>query len=161
MLKIFSNHSHNLFKNLFFFSFNPRFSNNEVTETLMQDFSGFSEKSFCDRVKIRLIAGEGGNGLMTFHKDRKTKSGQPNGGDGGKGGDIYLKSTYFHKDFHYIKKYSINGNKGKIGRTQNKDGKCGKDLYYSVPVGTLVSEILSNKKMDSHENYKLILSILY
>lgn len=74
-------------------------------------------------------------------RDRIVKAGAPNGGNGGKGGDIYIKSVKNLFDLSHFKKPVIIGNNGRSGMKEKKDGKCGGDLKISVPIGTLVYEI--------------------
>lgn len=70
-------------------------------------------------------------------------TGAPDGGDGGNGGDIYLKASHHFTDLHMFKSKPIIGNSGKSGGGLGRYGKDGGDLHISVPVGTLISEILS------------------
>jgi len=70
-------------------------------------------------------------------------TGAPDGGDGGKGGDIYLKASEHFTDLHMFKSKGIVGNNGRAGGGKGCFGKDGGDLHISVPVGTLVYEILN------------------
>jgi GTP-binding protein len=94
---------------------------------------------FVDQVKVTLLAGRGGNGCMSFRRERGVPRGGPNGGHGGEGGSIFLVSdeginslVYFH--FHPIHK----ARKGAHGRGSNRHGKKGENLFLKVPVGTVV-----------------------
>jgi GTPase len=66
-----------------------------VTSSVMDSYSNFIERRFVDKVKVKFAAGSGGNGCVSFFRDRNILVGAPDGGDGGRGGDIYLKSTSF------------------------------------------------------------------
>ena len=96
---------------------------------------------FLDRVKILIKAGNGGNGAISFRREKYIAAGGPDGGDGGKGGDIYFivnpdANTLI--DFRYKKKFKAeNGNNGEGAR---KSGKSGEDLYIKVPIGTIIKD---------------------
>lgn len=94
---------------------------------------------FWDEAIIYIKAGKGGDGLVSFHRERYTRWGGPDGGDGGDGGDIYLvavreKNTL--ADYVRLKKFFAED--GKRGGRNKKKGKSGKDLILKVPVGTVV-----------------------
>ena len=97
--------------------------------------------SFIDKARITVRAGNGGNGVVAFHREKYVAAGGPDGGDGGKGGSIILQvddnmSTLM--DFRYKRKYvAPNGADGQGGR---KSGKDGADLVIRVPRGTLVRD---------------------
>lgn len=103
---------------------------------------------FVDVAKIKIKAGNGGDGAVMFHREKYVASGGPDGGDGGKGGDIVFQvdtnmSTL--ADFRYKRKYSAeHGEKGQGGR---KNGKKGKDLIIRVPKGTIIREAESGTIM--------------
>ena len=96
---------------------------------------------FVDKAAIMVRAGKGGNGAVAFHREKYVPAGGPDGGDGGRGGDIIIEvdinmSTLM--DFRYKRKYSAeNGNDGSGG---NRTGKDGKDLAIRVPNGTIIRE---------------------
>ncbi len=96
---------------------------------------------FVDIAKIKIKAGDGGNGAVAFHREKYVASGGPDGGDGGRGGNIVFKvddnlSTL--ADFRYKRKYKAeNGADGSGGR---RSGKRGKDLIIKVPRGTIIRE---------------------
>lgn len=94
---------------------------------------------FTDKAKIFVKAGKGGDGSMSFHREKYVAAGGPDGGDGGKGGSVILKcdghlSTLM--DFKYKKKYQAEN--GKDGAAKRCKGKNGADLFIKVPVGTIV-----------------------
>lgn len=94
---------------------------------------------FVDRVKIRIVAGTGGNGMIAFHREKFVDKGGPSGGDGGRGGSIYFVADSGLNtllDFKFIKK--IVAENGENGGGKNSYGKSAEDLYVKVPVGTVV-----------------------
>lgn len=96
---------------------------------------------FIDKAVIKIKAGDGGNGAVAFHREKYITSGGPDGGDGGKGGDIVFQvddnlSTL--ADFKYKRKYKApNGADGQGGR---RNGRKAEDLIIKVPRGTLIKE---------------------
>lgn len=95
-----------------------------------------------DYVRIKVKAGNGGNGANSFRREKYIAAGGPDGGDGGKGGNIYLKvdpNTSTLLDFKYKKDFRAED--GKNGDGARKTGKSGEDLYISVPIGTIVRDI--------------------
>ena len=96
---------------------------------------------FTDYAKIYAKAGNGGNGAISFRREKYIAAGGPDGGDGGKGGDIYFIVTPDANtliDFRYKKKFKAqNGNNGEGAR---KSGKSGEDLYIKVPIGTIIKD---------------------
>ena len=103
---------------------------------------------FIDKAKIKIRAGNGGNGAVAFHREKYIASGGPDGGDGGKGGDVVFMvddnlSTL--ADFRYKRKYCAkNGNDGQGSR---KNGRTGEDLIIRVPRGTVIRECESGAVM--------------
>ena len=104
--------------------------------------------NFVDRVKITVKAGNGGNGSTSFHREKFVINGGPDGGDGGKGGDILLfADVNMHTllDFRFKSKYTAeNGEDGKANRCT---GKRGEDLLIKVPVGTVIYDDETNRVM--------------
>lgn len=96
---------------------------------------------FVDTAKIRIKAGDGGNGAVTFHREKYVNAGGPDGGDGGKGGNVvFVGDTNISSliDFKYRKRYIAEN--GKNGSGGNCTGKSASDLVIKVPVGTLIRE---------------------
>ena len=96
---------------------------------------------FVDIAKIHLKAGNGGNGAVSFHREKFVAAGGPDGGDGGKGGDIVFKADSNLStlaDFRYKRKYTALS--GENGGTSRCTGKSAPNLVISVPVGTLVKD---------------------
>ncbi|MGE4352630.1 MAG: GTPase ObgE [Oscillospiraceae bacterium] len=97
--------------------------------------------SFVDKATIKVAAGNGGNGVVAFHREKYVAAGGPDGGDGGRGGDIIVSvddhmSTLM--DFRYKRKYAA-GN-GQDGEGKRCSGKDGESLVIRVPRGTLIRD---------------------
>ena len=115
--------------------------------------------TFIDKARVSVKAGTGGNGCVSFHREKYIAAGGPDGGDGGKGGDIVLQvddnlSTLM--DFRYKRKYVAEN--GVDGMGQRKSGRDGKSLVIKVPRGTLVRDLETNeiiKDMSGDEPYIL------
>lgn len=101
---------------------------------------------FTDYVKIYAQAGKGGNGAIAFRREKYVAAGGPDGGDGGKGGDVYFKvdkdaNTLI--EFRYKKKFKAeNGENGEGG---HRFGKSGEDLYIPVPIGTVIKDTATDE----------------
>ena len=96
---------------------------------------------FVDKAAITVKAGKGGNGAVSFHREKYISAGGPDGGDGGRGGSILInvdKNMSTLMDFQYKRKYAA-GN-GADGSGVNKTGKDGKDLVIRVPNGTVIRD---------------------
>lgn len=94
---------------------------------------------FVDEATISVIAGNGGNGCISFRREKHLSSGGPNGGDGGDGGDIYLladENLNTLIDYRFIKTFRAEC--GQNGKSSNCTGKRGNDLTIHVPVGTRI-----------------------
>ena len=101
---------------------------------------------FTDKVKIRLISGRGGNGMVAWRREKYVDKGGPAGGDGGAGGDIFLVAN---EDMSTLTDFTFQSvfkaENGENGRGKNQHGACGKNLYIKVPVGTVVRDVENNK----------------
>ena len=94
---------------------------------------------FVDELEIRVRAGKGGDGCVSFLRDKKTLRGGPNGGDGGDGGDVVLlPTTHCNTLFHLTGRGQFGAPNGGQGLAQNCGGKDAEDLVIEVPVGTVV-----------------------
>ena len=96
---------------------------------------------FLDQVKIFIKAGDGGSGSPSFRREKFIEFGGPDGGDGGKGGSIIIKSERNLNtliDFRYQQHFKAE--RGENGMGKNKTGRGGKDIYLKVPVGTQILE---------------------
>ena len=108
---------------------------------------------FVDYTKIIIKSGNGGNGAHTFRREKYVAAGGPDGGDGGKGGDIYFfvdpdSNTLI--DFRYNKKFKAED--GKNGSGGNCYGKSGNDLHIGVPIGTVIKEADTGKVLADLSN---------
>ncbi|MGZ8903118.1 MAG: Obg family GTPase CgtA [Methylobacter sp.] len=96
---------------------------------------------FVDEVEVRVEAGDGGNGVIGFRREKFIPLGGPDGGDGGDGGSVYLiaaENVNTLADFRY---HSVHrAQRGQNGMSRNCTGKKGEDCYVPVPLGTLVSD---------------------
>ncbi len=102
--------------------------------------------AFVDKARITVRAGNGGNGAVSFHREKYVAAGGPDGGDGGRGGSIILQvdnNMYTLMDFRYKRKYVADN--GADGQGKRKFGKDGQDLIIRVPRGTLVRDAESNE----------------
>ncbi len=94
---------------------------------------------FVDEVTIKTIAGDGGNGVVHFRREKYIPRGGPDGGDGGDGGSVYLvgdNNLNTLADFRHVRTYTAES--GKKGQGRQMTGKSGADLDIHVPVGTLI-----------------------
>ncbi|WP_294588036.1 GTPase ObgE [uncultured Ruminococcus sp.] len=101
---------------------------------------------FVDQAKIYIKAGDGGDGAVSFHREKYVAAGGPDGGDGGKGGDIvFVVDDNISNliDFRYKRKYVAE--KGQNGSGKNCSGRNAQDLVVKVPRGTVVREIKSGR----------------
>ena len=101
---------------------------------------------FTDYVKIIVKSGDGGDGAISFRREKYVAAGGPDGGDGGKGGDVYFTvdpdaNTLI--DFRFKKKFKAES--GKNGEGNHRYGKSGDDLYIKVPLGTVIKDAESGK----------------
>src|SRR6266699_1830345 len=94
---------------------------------------------FIDEAKIRVKAGDGGNGCMAFRREKYVPRGGPSGGDGGKGGDGWMESSERHNTlvhFRFNPEYSAQ--RGRHGAGSKKTGRDGEGIVLKVPVGTIL-----------------------
>jgi GTPase len=94
---------------------------------------------FIDQAIIRVKAGNGGNGCMAFRREKFVPRGGPSGGDGGKGGDIWMESSERHNTLvHFRFNPEYKAQRGRHGEGAKKTGRDGEDIVLKVPVGTIV-----------------------
>ena len=101
---------------------------------------------FLDKSRIKILSGKGGNGIVAWRREKYVDKGGPAGGNGGKGGDVYLVATEDMStlmDFQYQSVFKAEN--GENGYIKTQHGKCGKDLYLKVPVGTVVRDVETDK----------------
>lgn len=113
---------------------------------------------FIDEAVITLGSGKGGDGAVSFRREKFVAQGGPDGGDGGRGGNLYLESTknlntLMH--FNNIKNYIAES--GEDGKGSRMQGSSGEDLIVKVPVGTIVRDFDSNKVIADFDSEKRIL----
>jgi len=104
---------------------------------------------FIDEAEITVAAGDGGDGIVAWRREKYVPKGGPAGGDGGHGGSIYLEATPELStlvEFRYRRKFAAED--GKPGGTSNKSGRSGDDLIVAVPVGTLVFRVRDDGAQD-------------
>jgi GTP-binding protein len=96
---------------------------------------------FVDQAVIQVRSGAGGNGCLSFRREKNVPKGGPNGGDGGNGGNVYLVATSqkdtlyrFHLNQHF------RAERGQLGRGKNQHGRTGDDLIIELPLGTTVKD---------------------
>lgn len=115
---------------------------------------------FIDQAKIYVKAGDGGNGCVSFRREKFVPRGGPDGGDGGKGGDVLLQADNQRNtliDFKYVKTFKAK--KGAHGQGSLKQGKSGEDLIIKVPVGTIIKDAESGEVLaDLVENKQIVLA---
>lgn len=117
---------------------------------------------FVDRVKIHVKGGNGGNGMVSFYRAKYITHGGPDGGDGGRGGDVIFvgdESMGTLMDFRYKRMFKAEN--GENGGKRNCFGKDGASIYIKVPVGTVIREAQSNKVMadiTKHGEEKILIS---
>lgn len=97
---------------------------------------------FIDEAVITVSSGNGGNGCVSFRREKYVPKGGPNGGDGGKGGDLVIEATsrmYTLYSFRFRRHFKAEN--GKHGRGKNQSGRSGRDTIIFVPPGTLVKDV--------------------
>ncbi len=106
---------------------------------------------FIDEAEVFVKAGKGGDGCISFRREKYIPRGGPDGGDGGKGGDVYIQAKGNLFTLYDLKlKKTYRAESGRPGQGKQKTGRNGRDLYIYVPVGTLVYE------KDEQDNKRLI-----
>lgn len=94
---------------------------------------------FVDQVDIQVKAGDGGNGCVSFRREKFVPRGGPDGGDGGHGGSVYLRASAHHNTLiKYRYRREFKATRGAHGEGSNRTGRAGNDLTLEVPVGTVV-----------------------
>lgn len=116
---------------------------NKVTSISFADFLLFSrdvaDMKFLDQAKVYIRSGDGGNGCISFRREKFIEFGGPNGGDGGKGGDVWAECVANLNtliDFRYQQHYKAG--RGQHGMGSNRTGRGGEDVVLKVPPGTQI-----------------------
>ena len=103
---------------------------------------------FVDEAKIRVKAGDGGNGCVAFRREKFVPRGGPSGGDGGRGGDIIMESSERHNTLvHFRFNPEYKAQRGRHGEGANKTGADGENVLLKVPVGTIVYEDATGERV--------------
>jgi GTP-binding protein len=116
---------------------------------------------FIDEAKIRIKAGNGGNGCMAFRREKFVPRGGPSGGDGGKGGDIIMVSSQRHNTLiHFRFNPEHKADRGRHGEGSNCTGKDGEDMTLQVPVGTTLYDDETGELVHDfeHEDERVIIA---
>src|SRR5688572_8839132 len=96
---------------------------------------------FVDEATIEVIAGKGGDGSASFRREKFIPFGGPDGGDGGRGGSVFLQGDSGLNtlvDFRHLRKFKASN--GERGSGRQKSGKSGDDIYIRVPLGTIIND---------------------
>ncbi len=116
---------------------------------------------FIDYAEIIISSGNGGDGAVTFRREKYVPKGGPSGGNGGNGGSVLIEAHHNFStllDFRYRKKYKAGD--GEPGGNSRKDGKNGKDVIIKVPVGTVVKDAETDKILfDLDEDGKIVIAV--
>src|ERR1700689_2471439 len=103
---------------------------------------------FADEAKISIKAGDGGNGCVAFRREKYVPRGGPSGGDGGKGGDIYIEANpHDNTLLRYRYNREFKAGRGGHGEGSSCSGKSADDLVLKVPVGTVIFDLNSNEQL--------------
>ena len=116
---------------------------------------------FIDEAKIRLKAGDGGNGCVAFRREKFVPRGGPSGGDGGKGGDVWMESSERHNTLvHFRFNPEYKAQRGRHGEGSNKTGREGEDVLLKVPVGTILYDDETGEKVHdfSHADERIVIA---
>lgn len=97
---------------------------------------------FADKCNLIVAAGSGGNGCVSFLREKFIEDGPPNGGNGGTGGSVYIQAVAGEGSLHKLKhRRTVKAERGRNGQGKGKGGRRGEDVLFQVPVGTVVREI--------------------
>src|SRR5258706_5114602 len=116
---------------------------------------------FIDEAKIRVKAGDGGNGCMAFRREKFIPRGGPSGGDGGKGGDVWMESSERHNTLvHFRFNPEYTAQRGRHGEGSKKTGRDGEGIVLKVPVGTIVYDEDTGEIVHdfSHSDHRIIIA---
>jgi GTP-binding protein len=116
---------------------------------------------FIDEAKIRVKAGDGGNGCMAFRREKFVPRGGPSGGDGGKGGDVVMESSERHNTLvHFRFNPEYKAERGRHGEGSKRTGQDGADVVLKVPVGTILYDDETGERIHdfSHPDERLVIA---
>lgn len=110
--------------------------------------------NFADKAKIKIYAGGGGSGCISFARDAYLPDGPPNGGDGGHGGNVYIQAVHGETSLHKLSRMRfVRAPRGTNGQGSNRAGRRGEDMIITVPVGTVIREI-SREDPEAEEEFQ-------
>lgn len=113
-----------------------------LSSRLDPDPDDYYVMNFADKANLKIHAGAGGSGCISFARDAYLPDGPPNGGDGGNGGNVYIQAVHGETSLHKLARMKIiRATRGTNGQGSNKAGRRGEDVVITVPVGTVVREI--------------------
>ncbi len=116
---------------------------------------------FIDEAKIRVKAGDGGNGCMAFRREKFVPRGGPSGGDGGRGGDVVMESSERHNTLvHFRFNPEYKAERGRHGEGSNRTGREGEPVILKVPVGTILYDADSGERVHdfSHVDERVVIA---
>ncbi len=116
---------------------------------------------FIDEAKIRVKAGDGGNGCLAFRREKFVPRGGPSGGDGGKGGDVIMEASERHNTLvHFRFNPEYKAQRGRHGEGSNRTGREGVDVLLKVPVGTIAYDEESGEKVHdfTHPDERVVIA---
>ena len=116
---------------------------------------------FIDEAKIRVKAGDGGNGCLAFRREKYVPRGGPSGGDGGKGGDVIMESSERHNTLvHFRFNPEYKAQRGRHGEGSKKTGREGSDVVLKVPVGTILYDADTGERIHdfSHPDERIVVA---
>src|SRR4030088_222063 len=103
---------------------------------------------FIDEVRIKIKAGDGGNGCLAFRREKFVPRGGPSGGDGGRGGDIAMVADTHHNTLlHFRFNPEHTAERGRHGEGSNRKGRDGESIELAVPVGTVVYDVDTGEQL--------------
>ena len=147
----------------------PRFYSSEITsvselvgsddQRLNPPPEEYGRSIFTDKCTLKLEAGSGGHGCVSFLREKFIPEGPPNGGDGGSGGNIYIQAVGGETSLHKLaRRGMVRAGKGNNGKGKSRGGQRGEDVLLQVPVGTVIREVsrhdpveVEERDADSHE----------
>jgi len=115
---------------------------------------------FVDEAEITVKSGDGGAGCISFRRERFIPKGGPDGGDGGKGGNVLVKATRrLHSLYDFSSRRYFKAQNGRSGKGKNRSGKKGRNIEILVPVGTMVKDRETGELLTDlvHDNQQILL----
>ena len=123
-------------------------------KTVADSFAELFNVMFCDQAEIEISAGRGGDGLCSFRREKFRPKGGPDGGNGGRGGNVILQANEnLNSLIEFATRKNFQAPSGDGGKTNLKNGKAGSDLILQVPVGTQIFNLKNGATLaDFQEN---------